>query len=74
VAVIKLVQLCHIGPKLRIFDIRIPKLARLCHLDPKLMMYGICIPKLAWKCHLGPKVQHLYREKGQFSTYYFLEK
>jgi hypothetical protein len=41
VAVTKLVQLCHIGPKLRIFDIWIPKLARLCHLDPKLIMYDI---------------------------------
>jgi hypothetical protein len=38
--VTKLVQLCHIGLKLRFFDIRIPKLARLCHLDPKLMIYG----------------------------------
>jgi hypothetical protein len=26
------------------------------------------------KYHLDPKVQHLYRTKGQFSPYYFLEK
>jgi hypothetical protein len=45
--------MCHLGPKLRIFDIWVPKIARLYHLSPKLMIYSICVPKLAWYFHLG---------------------
>jgi hypothetical protein len=56
-AVTKLVQLCHIGPKLRIFGIWIPKLSRLCHLDHKLIMYDI------WSLNLHDSVTIWVRQR-----------
>jgi hypothetical protein len=40
-AVPKLVQLCYLGPRLRIFEIWVPQLGGLCHLGPKLKMSDI---------------------------------
>jgi hypothetical protein len=40
-AVHKLVRLCHLGPKLRIFEIWVSQLGGLCHLGLKLKMSDI---------------------------------